>query len=527
MPAVTLAVAHFAEGIVALAAAIAAAGVLVLREPRSRALAMPLALALAAGAVALLSASTIGDEVGARGGLLAGAAVVGAVAVAALAALFHRRPALFVLATIAALPFRIPVPTGSDDTASLLLPLYAVIAAGCGAHLWRALRAGPAALEPLGEDPRTRRLSQALAVVVALYALQALYSSDVEHAVKTLGFFYVPFAVLLRLLLDVRWSRRLLLHVLAVTVGLALLFAAVGFVEWATGRLLISNEKVLAANDLKPYFRVNSLFFDPNVYGRFLALVMVVLAGVLLWAPARRDVTRVAVALALLWAALVLTLSESSFAALLVGLAVLAALRWRPGPVVAVCGAVVVAAIATVVLAPGALGLKTDSFSSVNEASSGRAKLIRGGVRMARDRPLTGFGSGSFADQYRERERVVSSRLSAESHTIPVTIAAEQGAIGLAAYGFLLWSAFAVAFGGLRRTLRRRRAGVVLVGRCVVAAAFCALLLHTFVYAAFLEDPLSWTLLAMAAALRRVEGEGSGAEDPPARSAGRAEPVPT
>ena len=81
---------------------------------------------------------------------------------------------------------------------------------------------------------------------------------------------------------------------------------------------------VLSANDLKPYFRVNSLFFDPNVYGRFLALVMVVLAGVLLWAPARRDVARVAVGLALLWAALVLTLSESSFAALLVGLAVLA-----------------------------------------------------------------------------------------------------------------------------------------------------------------------------------------------------------
>ena len=141
-------------------------------------------------------------------------------------------------------------------------------------------------------------------MVVVLYALQALYSTDVEHAVKTLGFFYVPFAVALRLLLEVRWSRRLLLQALGVTVGLALLFAAVGFAEWATGRLLISNEKVLAANDLKPYFRVNSLFFDPNVYGRFLALVMVVLAGVLLWAPARRDVTRVAVALALLWAAL-------------------------------------------------------------------------------------------------------------------------------------------------------------------------------------------------------------------------------
>ena len=59
----------------------------------------------------------------------------------------------------------------------------------------------------------------------------------------------------------------------------------------------------------------------------------------------------------------------------------------------------------------------------------------------------------------------------------------------------------------LKRTLRRRQASVVLVGRCVVAAGFCALLLHTSVYAAFLEDPLTWALLAMAAALRHVEVE--------------------
>ena len=50
-----------------------------------------------------------------------------------------------------------------------------------------------------------------------------------------------------------------------------------------------------------------------------------------------------------------------------------------------------------------------------------------------------------------------------------------------------------------------------LVARCVVAAAFCALLLHTLVYAAFLEDPLTWTLLAMAAALRWVEPEEAAA----------------
>ena len=258
------------------------------------------------------------------------------------------------------------------------------------------------------------------------------------------------------------------MQALAVTVGLALLFAAVGFVEWATGRLLISNEKVLSANDLKPYFRVNSLFFDPNVYGRFLALVMVVLAGVLLWAPARRDVARVAVGLALLWAALVLTLSESSFAALLVGLAVLAALRWRSLPVLAVCGGGVAIGLALVLLAPGPLGIETDSFSALNDTSSGRAKLIRGGSEMAADRPVWGYGSGSFADQYRKRERVLSSRISAESHTIPVTIAGEQGA---ARAGRLRVAAADLVRADLRRaeadaatTAADRRAGGALRG---------------------------------------------------------------
>jgi O-antigen ligase len=503
LTAVITAVASFVEGTVALAAAVAVAGVLVLRDPRARAWAMPVALLLALGAVALISGDTITDDLSGRASLVAAGGAVALVGVIALTVLFVRKPGWFVLAVIFTLPFRIPVPTGSDDTASLLVPLYGVLAAGVLAHLWRLSRGQVDDL--LRDDPRARRVMQALAIVVVLYALQALYSSDLEHAVKTLGFFYVPFAVGFRLLVEIRWSRRLVLQALGITVGLALLFAAIGFVEWASGRLLISNEKVLSANDLKPYFRVNSLFFDPNVYGRFLALVMVVLAGVLLWAPARRDVARVAVGLALLWAALVLTLSESSFAALLVGLAVLAALRWRSLPVLAVCGGAVAIGLALVLLAPGQLGVDTDSFSSLNETSSGRAKLVRGGLEMAADRPVFGFGAGSFSDRYRERERVLSSRISAESHTIPITVAAEQGVIGLAAYGWLLFSAFELIFGGLKRTLRRRRASVVLVARCVVAAGFCALLLHTLVYAAFLEDPLTWALLAMAAALRHVE----------------------
>ena len=43
----------------------------------------------------------------------------------------------------------------------------------------------------------------------------------------------------------------------------------------------------------------------------------------------------------------------------------------------------------------------------------------------------------------------------------------------------------------------------VLVTRAGVAAAFIALVVHTMLYAAFLEDPLAWALLGAGVALAR------------------------
>ena len=115
---------------------------------------------------------------------------------------------------------------------------------------------------------------------------------------------------------------------------------------------------------------------------------------------------------------------------------------------------------------------------------------------------MWGFGSGAFAERYRAREGVRSERVAAVSHTIPLTVAAEQGVIGLLAYLALMVAAFRLVFGGVRARVRRRRTpGIEAVAAAAVAAAFSALVLHTFVYAAFLEDPLSWALLALAGAL--------------------------
>jgi O-antigen ligase len=495
-----LAVASSVQGAALVVAVAGAVAALVARDPRRRAWAM-----LAAPVGAALALATLSADIDLPSPALIGAAVaVGAVVVGALALLILRRPEALPVLAVAALPFRVPVSIG-DTAANLLVPLYAVIAAAIVAHAIRALRAGDGEDEQAEEtDPWPRRLRVAFAVVLGLYAVQALYSTDVEQAVKNAAFFYVPFALLFLLLAEVNWSWRRLRACLWTTVVLALAFAAIGCIEFATGHLIIANAKVVEANDLLPYFRVNSLFFDPNIYGRYLALTMILLAAVLLWTRRRREVLTIAAALVLLWAGLVFSLSQSSFAALLLGLAVLAALRWKAWPVLAVAGFAAAVAVAVVLLAPEAMNIDTDSERAIDRATSGRLDLIGGGLRMVEDRPVFGFGSGAFAERYREREDVSNEQVAAASHTIPLTVAAEQGVIGLAAYLALVAIALALLFGGLRRALAadRQWPGVAAVTRAALAAAYCALILHTLVYAAFLEDPLAWVLLAIACGLR-------------------------
>ena len=59
-----------------------------------------------------------------------------------------------------------------------------------------------------------------------------------------------------------------------------------GFVEYYRKSLFL-NPKVVAANQYDNYFRVNSVFFDPSIYGRFLALVMIPLTDRRAVEPAR------------------------------------------------------------------------------------------------------------------------------------------------------------------------------------------------------------------------------------------------
>jgi putative inorganic carbon (hco3(-)) transporter len=485
---------------------------------------------------------------------------LGALAVAisaALAYVFRRWPLLLPLAIVATLPFRVPLHAGGD-TANLLVPLYLVIAGGVLAVVardWRSRPAGPVAAgdpPPLpvakassGAVPPTAPpaggaaawLPRVLAALVVLYAVQTLYSEDFSKGLQNVCFFFVPFSLVYGLLREVSWDRKLLTLVVWVVGVEAVCFVAVGTVEWAT-RSLFWNDQVIRSNEFHTYFRVNSVFWDPNIYGRYLALVAVIAISALLWARERRTLSLLTALVAVVWFGLVPTFSQSSFAALLAGLVVLAALRWslKWTAIAAVAG---VAATMLIVTLAGSF-----SFDRINIDTSGRANLVSGGIHLFTQRPLYGYGSGSFPKAYRQHVESHKAPVSV-SHTEPITIAAEQGFIGVAAYLALVVTALWTMTTGLRPSLLSQaasRAGgaeggtapedalatgrgggspaatgparhpgpgnpaatgpaAQSVGRTAILATFTALIVHTMAYAGFFEDPITWVLLAAAASL--------------------------
>ena len=328
------------------------------------------------------------------------------------------------------------------------MPLYFVVAAGSLAFVVDGA-AGPGAAatatHPATAPPRCW-LERLLAGYVVLYALQATYSPKFTTALQQMVFFYVPFALAYCLLRRLDWTPRLIRICLLLLAGLAVLFALVGFVEYDTKTIFL-NPKLVASNAVHTYFTVNSVFLDPNIFGRFLALVMILVAAVLLYARRQRTQVASIAVLAILWAALVLTVSRSSIGALLVGLGALGAIRWNVGRAVFAAAGVVALAAAAIALSPTTFGLN----QGLNGASSGRPGLVSGGLDLFADRAHLGIRIGVVRDRVQRPQPRTSARRLSASHTIPITIAAEQGLIGELVYVALVIAALVTLFRRCRR----------------------------------------------------------------------------
>jgi putative inorganic carbon (hco3(-)) transporter len=499
-------------GIGLVAAAVASGAAILLPPGRPRALLMAMAMVLFPILIAgdQWHAATIVD-LRHHQARIAELLILAAAAIAILTYLFRRWPILFPLAVVFTLPFRIPLHAGGD-TANLLVPLYLVIAAGVGTVLIRDWPLLPAGGADLGDHPPavagdggTRSgtgpagpLAMVLAATVVLYALQTLYSDDFSKGLQNVCFFFVPFTIAYRLLREVEWDRRLLRWVLIVVGVEAAAFVLVGSVEFAT-RSLFWNDQIIRSNEFHTYFRVNSVFWDPNIYGRYLALVTVVATAALLWTRTRNAFWLLSGLILVLWIGLVPTFSQSSFLALLAGLAVLAAIRWSWRWTLAAVTIGAIGAVLVVLLVGGSGKITPDR---INVDLSGRGSLISGGVDLFSERPIQGYGSGSFQAAYRDHRENKDAPVTV-SHTEPVTVAAEQGLIGLAVYLTLIAVALWTLGRGLWNAPPAGPAGRA--ARAAVLAAFIALLVHTLAYAGFFEDPLTWVLLAVGASLAHAD----------------------
>jgi O-antigen ligase len=452
---------------------------------------------------------------------LAALCVAAVIAAAVVAAIFRRFDWAFPITAFAVLPLRVPVTVGGQ-TSHLLVPLYLVIAGAVLCFGYGALRglrarddgAPPANAATLRAPPLVIWLYRVLAATLILYAIQTLYSDDVSNAIENASFFLVPFALLFAMFGEVRWSDRLLAWILVTVTAVALVFAGVAFWEYAARDLLLSKGDLLASNQLHLYFRVNSLFYDPNILGRDLALVLVALGAYLAWAPSRRLAIAAAAAAGILLGALALSYSITGFVALVAGLLVVMALRWGLRWAIG-AGLAIVIATAIFFAVSGVGRTDLSSTDKINEASAGRVSLITGGYDLTRDRPVYGWGSGSFGEAF--KAHVDRHAQTTVSHSEPLTVGAEQGAIGLVVYAALVVLSLLVLLPGARESL----------AATAVAACFVALVVHSLGYADFSVDPAMWALLGVGVALRLRRRVGAGVPAPqPAGDAAARDPRP-
>jgi O-antigen ligase len=416
--------------------------------------------------------------------LLVAAAAAGLLVAVAGAWLLLRYPWALAFATLACIPIRVPVDVG-DEEANLLLPLYAVLGAYALALGWQILRG----------DERVRELGPVawpLAAVVAWTGLALLWSDDVRQGAIFLAAFVLPFGLLAVGVARLPFDRRALIGLYGALVATALAYAGIGLYQWAT-REVFWNPKLRVDNAYAPFFRVNSVFWDPSIYGRYLVVAILATLALVLLGVRDRLLAAGAAVVAVIWVGLLFSFSQSSFAALIAGTLAAAAVTWRWRAVTALA-VLSVALVSAGFATPQVRNeLLQESRAGLNSVTSDRAGLVGNGLRIAVDHPIVGVGTGSFKQAYAERTGLRGEEpKKAASHSTPVTVIAETGVPGLVLLCWLglasLWPAF-------------RARGRSAAGRAALAAALTlgAIAVHSLFYNALFEDPTMWGLLGLIA----------------------------
>jgi len=472
-------------------ACLGVAALYVLVRPRDR---------LAALGAAALGSVLLGAGLSSGRGVEALVGTVGALVVAvALAVVYRRLPWLLPVLALAMVPVRVHA-LGHQ----LFVPLYVSILGAAVLIGWQLARGDERAHE-------LRLASWPLAAFVAWTGVSLLWTSDVHAGGVELLAFYLPFSILALGIARLPWSDFAVRWLYLELVVMGLVFAAVGFYQYDT-RNIFENPKLHNSNAYAAFFRVNSVFWDPSVYGRFLVVAMIATLVLVVRGRSTRAALAGVAVLVVLWLGLLISFSQSSFAALLAAVVIVAAVAWRWRAIAAVALAVLVLAGIAVTEPKVRHSLVHHTSSGLNSATSGRYSLVANGIRIALAHPVGGVGVGGFHDAYIAR---VGKHAFSASHTTPVTVAAESGLVGLALLVALVAGVLVDGFRRIDRSFAGRASFVFALG---VAAIF----IHSFFYNDFVEDPTTWGLIGLVA----LAAPRRGAAQEPQPAAENKEAVP-
>jgi O-antigen ligase len=355
--------------------------------------------------------------------------------------------------------------------------MYGVVAAAALAFAWHLVKGDDRARE-LGP------LTLPLSAFVLWSGLSLAWSQDLRQGAIELLAFYLPFGVLTLALARLPWRREWLGVTWVLLAGMAVLFSLIGIYQYET-RDVFWNPKVLVGNAYAPFYRVNSVFWDPSIYGRFLVVAILASLVLVVHGTNRRLAWAAAAVVVVSWIGLVFSFSQSSFAALVVGVAIVAWSAWGRRTLL------LLGVIALVVLV-AAVAMPSARHHSLNSASGGRFKLVKNGLAIAAHHPVQGVGIGGFKKAYAARTGLKGKEpKAAASHDTPVTVAAETGIVGLALFAWLLVAAFLLAFRNFAPTFSGRVS-------LILGVVLAAIGVHSLFYNAFFEDPMAWAVFGLA-----------------------------
>jgi O-antigen ligase len=318
---------------------------------------------------------------------------------------------------------------------------------------------------------------------------------------------------------------------IAIFVSLIAVVQRFGVFNWR--EILIQSDEVS--------YRSNATFGDPNILARYLAMTIPLAAALILaTGPRRLTVYLAAPALVIGLAGIIASASRSGWLILLfIGFL---AVMWSPIrgytklALTTVSVSLVGGLLVLLFLQGGANADRVRTLWSGVEVIGQREFLIRAGIAMWQDNPVIGVGSGNYQSSLIANylHLIPSWARTTLSHTSLVSVLAELGIVGAAAFSFIIFR-IALATVAIYRRAREEPYARLVTGW--LAASLLGIVLHSQSEGRLIDEPYLWLLLALLVAVetrrRSIEAvpesvavEAAATARAPARAVQPAHPEP-